>query len=53
VSTLPILIPIKDHMFRYLIQSVVMIKQRWKLTTVHTHGVKMATELHHPQGRTG
>jgi hypothetical protein len=29
-----------------------MIKQTWKLTSVHSHGVKMATELHHPEGRT-
>jgi hypothetical protein len=29
-----------------------MINQTWKLASVHSHGVKMATELHHPDGRT-
>jgi hypothetical protein len=40
-------------MFRYLVQCVVMINQTWKLTSVNSHGVKMTTELHHPEGRTG
>jgi hypothetical protein len=40
-------------MFRYLIQCVVIINQTWKLTSVHSHGVKKATELHHLEGRTG
>jgi hypothetical protein len=40
-------------MFRYLIQCVVMINKICKLTSFHSHRVKMATELHRPEGRTG
>jgi hypothetical protein len=30
-----------------------MISQTWKRKSVHSHGVKMATELHRPEGRAG
>jgi hypothetical protein len=44
------IIPKKDHMVMYLIQYVVT---RQKLASVHSHGVKMATELHHLEDRRG
>jgi hypothetical protein len=53
MSTLPVIIPTEDHMFRYLIQCIVMINQTWRLTSVHSQRVKMATELHHTEGRIG